>query len=147
MSNLSIEEIIRRAIEEGKFDDLPGKGKPLQLDENPHEDPEWRVSHHILKSGGFTLPWIERLRQIEIDLGAARAKIAQDWTSYQENLAKNSETHSIESEWSQSVETLHEQIAGINDQIRSYNLEVPSERFQLPLINPEDEIEKTIKSP
>ncbi len=78
---------------------------------------------------------------------AARAKIAQDWTSYQENLAKNSETHSIESEWSQSVETLHKQIAGINDQIRSYNLEVPSERFQLPLINPEDEIEKTIKSP
>jgi len=147
LSNLSIEEIIRRAIEEGKFDDLPGKGKPLQLDENPHEDPEWRVSHHILKSGGFTLPWIERLRQIEIDLGAARAKIAQDWTSYQENLAKNSETHSIESEWSQSVETLHKQIAGINDQIRSYNLEVPSERFQLPLINPEDEIERTIKSP
>ena len=147
MSNLSIEEIIRRAIEEGKFDDLPGKGKPLQLDENPHEDPEWRVSHHILKSGGFTLPWIERLRQIEIDLGVARAKIAQAWAWRQENLAKNSETHSIESEWSQSVETLHKQIAGINDQIRSYNLEVPSERFQLPLINPEDEIEKTIKSP
>ena len=146
MSNLSIEEIIRRAIEEGKFDDLAGKGKPLQLDENPHEDPEWRVSHHILKSGGFTLPWIERLRQIEIDLGAARAKIAQDWTSYQENLAKNSETHLVESDWSRAVETLHEQIAGINDQIRSYNLEVPSERFQLSPLNAEREIEHITNS-
>ena len=47
MPDLSIEEIIRRAIQEGKFDDLPGKGEPLQLDDNPHEDPEWRAAHHI----------------------------------------------------------------------------------------------------
>ena len=30
-----IEEHIRRAIEEGSFEDLPGKGQPLHLYENP----------------------------------------------------------------------------------------------------------------
>ena len=147
MPDRSIEEVIRRAIQEGKFDDLPGKGKPLELDQNPHVDPEWRAAHQILKSGGFTLPWIERLRQIEVDLETARAKIAQVWAWRQETLVKNSETYLIESEWSRAVETLNKQIAGINGQIRSFNLEAPSERFQLPLINPEDEIERAIKSP
>jgi len=43
MSGSPIDEIIRRAIEEGQFDDLPGKGKPLRLDEDPNSDPAWRA--------------------------------------------------------------------------------------------------------
>ena len=53
------EDQIRRAMEEGKFDDLPGEGKPLRLENDPFEDPEWRMAHHVLRNGGFTLPWIE----------------------------------------------------------------------------------------
>ena len=44
---MNIEEQIRRAIQEGKFDDLPGKGKPLKLDENPFEESEWRMANKI----------------------------------------------------------------------------------------------------
>jgi DnaJ family protein C protein 28 len=56
---------IKNAMQAGQFDDLPGKGKPLNLDGNPFADPEWELAHHVLKSGGFTLPWIETRRQIE----------------------------------------------------------------------------------
>jgi len=81
MPKYSIDEIIRQAMKEGKFDDLPGKGKPLNLDQNPHQDPEWRVAHHLLKSGGFSLPWIERLGEIDEELGGARSSLAisRDW--------------------------------------------------------------------
>lgn len=147
MPDLSIEEIIRRAIQEGKFDDLPGKGEPLQLDDNPHEDPEWRAAHHILKSAGFTLPWIETLRQIESDLEAARVRFTQAWAWRQKTLAKDSEILLVESEWTRAVQSFKEQIATINDQIRSFNLGVPAERFQLTMIDPELEIEKTINAP
>lgn len=147
MPDLSIEEIIRRAIQEGKFDDLPGKGEPLQLDDNPHEDPEWRAAHHILKSAGFTLPWIETLRQIESDLEAARVRLTQTWAWRQETLAKDSEILLVESEWTRAVQSFKEQIAIINDQIRSFNLGVPAERFQLTMIDPELEIEKIINAP
>ncbi len=61
MSN--IEDHIRRAIEEGKFDDLPGKGKPLKLEDDPFVDPEWRLAHHMLRCSGFSLPWIERRQE------------------------------------------------------------------------------------
>ena len=49
----SADEAIRKAMEEGKFDNLPGKGKPLKLDEDPFEDPEWRLANKMLKEGGY----------------------------------------------------------------------------------------------
>ena len=73
----NIEEHLRKAIEEGKFDNLPGKGKPLHLDEaNPHADPEWELAYHMLKECGFSLPWIETIHEIEKDIDAARKESA-----------------------------------------------------------------------
>lgn len=48
-----IEELIKRAIAEGEFDDLPGKGKPLDL--NAHfETPEHlRMGYSMLKGADF----------------------------------------------------------------------------------------------
>ncbi len=45
----NIEDLIQRAIQEGKFSDLPGKGKPLRLDDNPHADPDWQLAYHLLE--------------------------------------------------------------------------------------------------
>ena len=36
---------IREAIAEGAFDHLEGAGKPLDLRENPFEDPSDRMAH------------------------------------------------------------------------------------------------------
>ena len=79
MPKHSIDEIIRQAMQEGKFDDLPGKGKPLNLEEHPHQDPEWRVAHHLLKSGGFSLPWIEHLGEINEGLEQAQQSLSRSW--------------------------------------------------------------------
>lgn len=134
MSN--IEEHIRKAIEAGKFDNLPGKGKPLRLDNNPHEDPEWRLAHHILREGGFTLPWIETLREIEADFEDACAVLARTWAWRQSAIAGLQQPLSqVEWEWRRAKEVFCERIAAINKRIFSYNLEVPTTRFQkLPLI-------------
>lgn len=146
MANLSIEEIIRQAMEEGVFEDLPGKGKPLQLDQNPHQDPEWRAAHHILKDSGFTLPWIESLREIEVELKEARAGLARTWKWYQAEIGKRDEDRQMIYEWDRAVASFREQITAINNEIRSYNLQVPNDRFQLQLINVEQEIEQIKES-
>ena len=147
MPNYSIEEIIRQAMEEGVFDDLPGKGKPLQLDQNPHQDHDWQAAHHILKTSGFTLPWIESLRGIEKDLQEVRAGLARTWEWYQAEIEKTIQSKQLNNEWDRAVRTFREQIAEINKEIRSYNLIVPNERFQLQLINVEQEINRIKKSP
>lgn len=146
MHNSSIEEIIRRALEEGQFDDLPGKGQPLQLDQNPHQDPEWRAAQTMLKSGGFSLPWIESLREIEAELQEARTSLVRSWRWYQAEVDAGSDSSNLNSEWERAVEVFREKITAINKEIRAYNLQVPNDRFQLQPIKVEREIEQTQRS-
>jgi Domain of unknown function (DUF1992) len=55
-----IDQAIRDAQAEGKFDDLPGKGKPLALDMSPDA-----VVNGLLKEANVTPEWIELASQIE----------------------------------------------------------------------------------
>lgn len=66
---------IRRSMEAGGFDNLPGHGKPLELDDNPLEDPSWRMARRLLKSAGFSHPAIESKRALEADIEAGRARL------------------------------------------------------------------------
>jgi hypothetical protein len=44
------EERIRKAQEEGAFDNLPGKGQPLQLDDDSFVPEELRLTYKVLKN-------------------------------------------------------------------------------------------------
>ena len=48
--NKIVEERIKKAQEEGVFDNLPGKGKPLQLDDDSGIPEELRLAYKILKN-------------------------------------------------------------------------------------------------
>jgi DnaJ family protein C protein 28 len=138
MSN--IEEHIRRAMEQGEFDDLPGKGRPLNLDENPLEDPDWRLAHHMLRSGGFTLPWIETYREIEKEMDDARQSLVRAWAWRQAAQSGGHAPEEIESEWQLALERFRQQIQSLNERISSYNMGVPTEVFLKPLLNADREI-------
>jgi DnaJ family protein C protein 28 len=139
MSN--IEDHIDKAIREGKFDNLPGKGKPLNLDENPFGDPEWRMAHHILQSSGFTLPWIESRQEIETALENARRELSRSWEWRSRAAFDGRPPAQVDKEWSRALEHFREQVNGINKKIFSYNLEVPSSQFQRLPVNFEHEVE------
>jgi len=67
------ERKIREGMEEGAFDQLEGAGKPLDLTENPFEDPSDRMAHRLLKNNGFAPDWIEEAREIEAESRRLRA--------------------------------------------------------------------------
>ena len=131
----NIEEHIRRAMQEGKFDGLPGKGKPLSLEDNPLADPEWQLAFHLLKDAGFTLPWIETLKEIETDLAAARAAIRMALTWRRQAEAANQPPDFIHLEWERAFHAFQDRLAALNKRIRDVNLEVPNPRFQRPLLD------------
>lgn len=58
------EERIRAAQENGAFDDLPGRGKPLDLDDDAHVPPELRMAWRVLKNAGCLPPELEAEREI-----------------------------------------------------------------------------------
>ncbi len=47
------EERIRQAQERGEFDDLPGRGGPLDLEDGAHVPPDLRMAWRLLKNGGY----------------------------------------------------------------------------------------------
>jgi hypothetical protein len=47
-----VEKKIREAQEQGKFDNLPGQGKPLELEDDGNIPEDLRLSHKILKNAG-----------------------------------------------------------------------------------------------
>ena len=57
------EEKISRALALGEFDDLPGAGAPLQLDDDSMVPEELRVAYRICKNAGILPPEVEQLKQ------------------------------------------------------------------------------------
>jgi hypothetical protein len=59
-----VEARIRRALQEGEFDDLPGKGRPLVFAEDRHIPEDLRICYKILKNADFLPPEIELKKEI-----------------------------------------------------------------------------------
>ncbi|MCK5307534.1 MAG: DUF1992 domain-containing protein [Zetaproteobacteria bacterium] len=59
-----VEERIRKAQEEGMFDNLPGKGKPLRLDDDSRIAPHLRASYRILRNAGILPPEMQLRKEI-----------------------------------------------------------------------------------
>ncbi|HEY8559607.1 MAG TPA: DUF1992 domain-containing protein [Pyrinomonadaceae bacterium] len=61
-----LEEQIQRAMAEGKFDNLKGAGKPLDLDDYFATPEDIRVGYTMLKNNDFVPPEIELMKEIGI---------------------------------------------------------------------------------
>lgn len=145
VSMAEIDDQIRKAINEGKFDDLPGKGKPLNLDDNPYADPDWRLAHHMLKSSGYTLPWIAARQEIQAQIETARADLGRAWDWRGRALQAGQSQALVEAEWRRAMRTFEGEVEKINRKIFDYNLQTPSDKFQLGKLKAEEETE-AIKS-
>src|SRR5215216_2803817 len=62
IANNKIEEAMRR----GEFDNLPGHGKPLNLDDDDLSIPEHlRMAHRIMKNAGIAPPEVSLRKELE----------------------------------------------------------------------------------
>ena len=82
---LSIEEQIRRAIEAGDFDNLEGKGKPIDLSGYFAAPEDVRMGYAMLKSNNFVPEEVELLKEIG-RLKAKRSRPARTKTRRRRSL-------------------------------------------------------------
>jgi hypothetical protein len=55
---------IEEALAAGAFDDLPGAGRPLELEDDRFVPEELRAAYRILKRAGFVPPEVEARRAL-----------------------------------------------------------------------------------
>lgn len=60
----SVETLIQEAMERGEFDNLPGKGKPLDLTAYFETPEDLRMAYSVLKNAGMVSAEVELLQEI-----------------------------------------------------------------------------------
>jgi hypothetical protein len=59
-----VEAMIKEAMERGEFDNLPGKGKPIDLTEYFETPEDVRVAQSVLRGAGMTSREVDLLKEI-----------------------------------------------------------------------------------
>ncbi len=87
------EQHIQEASKQGEFEQLPGHGRPLELDDDSQIPEELRAGYRLLKNAGFLPPELQLRKDIEsaetlllgITDGAerSRAQARLDWLRLQ----------------------------------------------------------------
>jgi DnaJ family protein C protein 28 len=125
-----VEDRIQKAIESGEFENLRGKGKPIEWDENPFAPPEWQLAFHLLRSNGFTLPWIETRRELLAEIAELRRQAKRLRETPLPDIRRGKESAQLE-----------RKIGELNQRIRRYNISAPLAHFQLPILDCKAELE------
>lgn len=135
------EKKLREAIENGEFDNLPGKGEPINLEENPFTDPDLRFVHRLLRNAGFAPAWIEERKDIDAEFEAARTRLSRAWALF----GKAGQAPS-DAEWERSVREFREKVTELSQRIRIYNLKAPASVFHRKHIDADRIIEQIGKA-
>uniref|UniRef100_A0A0D6R8C1 DnaJ homologue subfamily C member 28 conserved domain-containing protein n=1 Tax=Araucaria cunninghamii TaxID=56994 RepID=A0A0D6R8C1_ARACU len=111
-----VERRIWHSMEEGQFENLPGKGKPLNLNSNPHADPAEDTLYRILSKNGFAPEWIELNKDIRFQITEWRKALRKVWTRRVTDGDVN---------WKVDSAKLQELLRDINNKVFRYNLIAP----------------------
>lgn len=136
-----VSQAIEDAMREGAFDNLPGKGKPLNLDENPNEPPDMAMANKILKNNETTPPWIGDRKKLMEDIESLRGEMAQRWGWMREDWSNPSADRArLTGRWADQIGSWTGQIDKLNSRIRDLNLTLPIWRMEILRIHLADEL-------
>lgn len=130
-----IERRIQRAMAAGAFENLSGRGKPLDLTRNPYLDPSLELAYGLLKDNGYTPEWISRDKEIRKEMGTIRGRLRVAWMRHRVNGADVTA-------WQQAVTLFEEALTQLNRKIDDFNLIVPIPSCQRVRLNLADELRR-----
>ena len=116
------ERKIREAMDAGEFDNLPGKGKPVEIDNDPFTPAHLRIANRVLKNARALPEWMQLEKDIEREVAgllparerALRALKAARNAQSRERIAQRLR------------DTTHENLDLINTLVLTYNYNAPA---------------------
>ncbi|HEX8731358.1 MAG TPA: DnaJ family domain-containing protein [Ktedonobacterales bacterium] len=119
-----VEQRIQEAREEGKFDNLAGKGQPLRLDEDVWAG-EKAMAYHLLKSNDVAPQELERGREIDQHIARAEEPLrtlrhrrdtlrARSWVVASDRRAYNVTREATERRYAEALRAINSMILSLN---------------------------------
>lgn len=139
------EEAIEEAMRSGAFDNLPGRGKPLNLVANPYA-PGTELAYQLLRDNQYTLPWISERVSLLARIQELRDEMASSWRRYEDEYGAaddDSQRLSLIQEWSALAISWEERIGAMNKEIATVNLKQPGDGLEILKLALDRELERT----
>jgi DnaJ family protein C protein 28 len=119
---MGVDQSIREAISRGDFDDLPGKGKPLNW--TTERDDEWWLANHLLQNAGYRPEFIESDQAIRAEREAL-AKMLTEHEAWHHAHAGREPEPSLRRAAEAVAARYRERAGKLNREVERHNLSVP----------------------
>lgn len=137
-----VEDLIQESMAKGDFDNLSGKGKPLQkFSDCPHIDPMTHNLNRILIDNGYQPEWIlmqkeirETIERLRKNIVTSRSQVGEPMTPYRQK------------QWNRICEQFIEDIKKLNKRVDNFNLVVPILSRQMVHFSADKEIVRAQKA-
>lgn len=123
----AIDTAIRKAMEAGEFDNLPGEGRPLDLNSDTNIPSDMRLAYKIMKENGIAPDWVMQGKMLTAKM--------QSWQSRLKRAYQTFSAHHESAKWHSAREQLILDAEQLNKEIISFNLKLPAGIAHRPLIN------------
>ncbi|XP_051869748.1 dnaJ homolog subfamily C member 28 [Pristis pectinata] len=137
-----VEDLIQESMAKGDFDNLSGKGKPLQkFSQYPYIDPMTHNLNRILIENGYQPEWIVRQKEIKQTM----EKLRNDMMSYRKKLGEPLTVYT-QKHWDLNCEQFRNDIKQLNKTVDRFNLIVPLLNRQMLHFDPDKELAVILKN-
>lgn len=139
-----IDDLIEEGREQGVFDNLPGKGKPLNLKRNLYA-PESELAHDLLRKNDLKPAWIAIRSTLLAQIEMLRSEIQRKWTRYDGEyrvVQGATQQQALIIGWDDTCLVWEAEIVELNKQIESFNLKRLSDNLELFKLNLAEELAK-----
>jgi DnaJ homolog subfamily C member 28 len=125
---------IEEAIRNGAFDNLRGKGKPLNLQRNPFVPEEMEMAYAIMEANHIAPEWIGDRAAVLRRIEAFRLKVREAVAAYQTRQAAavdalaRGQTAQL---WVEQIKQLETQLVALNRQIELVNFKQPTIHLEI----------------
>ncbi|MEZ4591949.1 MAG: DUF1992 domain-containing protein [Chloroflexota bacterium] len=137
-----IEELIQEGFEQGHFDNLPGKGKPLKLNKNPYAA-DMELANELLKENNLPPVWILQRNELLAKVAKLRAEIERQWGWHQREFAVASANKGrLTISWDDYCLKWIAEIGELNKGIEAFNLKRPFDNIEIFKLTIESELKR-----
>ncbi len=138
-----ITEQLDEAAANGAFENLPGKGQPLRLNEHPNEPADMRMANKLLKDNNLTPTWIGDRKELLAEVESLRTEMKLRWEQTCAGPeAGESEREAFARSRQRSVRDWEARIDELNRRIVSLNIALPIWRMELHRLRLDEELKR-----
>ena len=130
--------------ERGVFDNLKGKGKPLDLSSNLYEGDN-SLANDLMKEHKILPLWLARRNTVNLAIDELRGQIGRHWQRHEQahRLATDKNRRmALRLNWSALCREWQDEILEINKLIDDFNLRRPSDGMEIFKLRLDDELKR-----